>query len=145
VHELIDIVSRGGNLLLNVGPTADGRIPVIMQQRLVDIGEWLRVNGEAIYGTKPWKGGRMNKSDNGSVYFTQKGKDLFVICTQWPVGKIAVKGVAISNTARVSLLGYDDAIEWRTTEEGVIIHAPSLNPAANPCSYAWVFKISGLK
>ncbi|TFH23727.1 MAG: hypothetical protein E4H10_11700, partial [Bacteroidia bacterium] len=45
IHELIDIVSRGGNLLLNVGPAADGRIPVIMQQRLVDIGEWLEVIG----------------------------------------------------------------------------------------------------
>ena len=48
---LVDVVSRGGNLLLDIGPTADGRIPVIMQQRLIDIGNWLAINGEAIYGT----------------------------------------------------------------------------------------------
>src|SRR5690242_7608338 len=52
---LTDIVSRGGNLLLDIGPTADGRIPVIMQQRLHDIGAWLKTKGEAIYGSEAWK------------------------------------------------------------------------------------------
>src|SRR5436189_5922632 len=51
---LVDLVSRGGNLLLDIGPTGDGRIPVIMQERLLQMGAWLKKNGEAIYGTKPW-------------------------------------------------------------------------------------------
>ncbi len=74
---LVDIVSRGGNLLLDIGPTADGRIPVIMEERLIEIGKWLRPNGEAIYGTHPftrtrqWSAGavpRMKEKDFGTEY-----------------------------------------------------------------------------
>ena len=75
IIELIDIVSRGGNLLLNVGPTADGRIPVVMQERLLDIGDWLAINGEAIYGTKKHAIPSI-KSDDQQLYFSNKKKTL---------------------------------------------------------------------
>src|SRR5256886_17589525 len=58
VFILVDTVSRGGNLLLDIGPNADGTIPVIMEQRLKEIGDWMKINGEAIYGTNPWKNTR---------------------------------------------------------------------------------------
>ena len=144
VHELIDIVSRGGNLLLNIGPTADGRIPVIMQQRLVDIGEWLNVNGEAVFGTRPWEKARTNRKEEDSIYFTQKGNDLFVIWTQWPGKEFALKGLTGTEKTTVSLLGYDGVVEWKTSEEGVIIRPPGVNPGTVPCNYAWVFKISDM-
>jgi alpha-L-fucosidase len=144
VHELVDIVSRGGNLLLNVGPTADGRIPVIMQQRLVDIGEWLKVNGDAIYGTLPWEGSELNRQKQKSVYFTKKGNDLFVICTQWPQKEFKIEGIVGADKTNISLLGYGGAVDWQFSKDGVLIQLPDLNPATEPCDYAWVFKISGV-
>ena len=74
---LIDTVSRGGNLLLNIGPTADGRIPVVMQERLAYLGRWLEHNGEAIYGTRvfrdgaQWTAGRRQEVDTSTNYRAQ--------------------------------------------------------------------------
>jgi alpha-L-fucosidase len=143
VHELIDIVSRGGNLLLNIGPTADGRIPVIMQERLVDVGDWLAVNGGAIYGTRPWQKAAMNRRDNDSLYFTKKGNDLFVVCTRWPQQEFQVSGFRGTEKTEVSLLGFDGPVEWKVMEDGLLIKPPSVNPETVPCEYAWVFKITG--
>jgi alpha-L-fucosidase len=145
VHELIDIVSRGGNLLLNVGPAADGRIPVIMQQRLVDIGQWLDVNGESIFGTVPWNKAGMNRAREKSIYFTKKKNDLFVICTRWPEKKFAIIGLDATEKTDIKLLGYDGSVTWDTTDDGVIIQPPNVNPATVPCDYAWVFKVSGMR
>ncbi len=142
VHELIHIVSRGGNLLLNIGPTADGRIPVIMQQRLIDIGQWLKVNGEAIFGTRHWDGADLNQDQENHSFFTKKGKDLYLIWTQWPNQEFRVTGISGEETTRVSLLGYSSAVEWKKTEKGVLIIPPDINPSTEPCDYAWTFKIS---
>ena len=141
VHEMVDIVSRGGNLLLNVGPTADGRIPVIMQERLVDIGRWLEVNGEGIFGTKPWEKAGINRRSDKSLFFTKKGEDLFVICTRWPGREIEIKGLDEAAKTEVRLLGYDGNVAWRKTEDGLSIQPPAVSPATFPCNYAWIFKI----
>lgn len=139
IDVLIDKVSSGGNLLLDIGPTADGRIPVIMEQRLADIGDWLQVNGEAIYGTRIWEGRPAGMKD---VRFTRSGNNIYVICTQWPQKPLVIKGV--KSTGKVSLLG--SPVRVKASAGGSLtIVPPELNPATMPCRHAWVFRVENIR
>ncbi|GHV49117.1 alpha-L-fucosidase [Bacteroidia bacterium] len=137
IHLLIEKVAMGGNLLLDIGPTADGRIPVIMQQRLMDIGRWLERNGDAIYGTRVWE---TSTQPGSGVYFTRKGNDLYVICTKYPAKPITVKGVS-RKPSRVELLGSKSSIRFSQNGNSLTLTPPQLTPEDG--EYAWVFKVSG--
>lgn len=140
IHELIDIVSRGGNLLLNVGPTADGRIPVIMQQRLMDIGEWLKANGEAIYETRKSTVPKQERTSQ-DVYFTSKDHLLYCIFTHWTdsIEILLSDGESVKN---VTMLSYDEKISWEMVSENKLtIYIPRLTINEIPCLYAWSLKI----
>lgn len=140
IHILIEKVANGGNLLLNIGPTHDGRIPVIMQQRLADIGGWLEVNGEAIYKTEAWAN-RPATMKEDKVFFTKKGTDLYVICTAWqPTLEIS----HIARPTKVSLLGSDQKVGVKASKGKVVLSAPQISPANMPCNYAWVYKLEGV-
>jgi alpha-L-fucosidase len=140
IHILINKVARGGNLLLNIGPTADGRIPEIMQQRLFDIGTWLKTNGESIYGTRKWENAPAVTTET-TQYYTRKGKDLYVIITRWQDKKLVING--INKVAQVTFLGSDMKVKYSVSGNSVTISPPAISPLNNPCNYAWVFKISG--
>ncbi len=140
IHELIDIVSRGGNLLLNVGPTADGRIPVIMQERLMDIGQWLEVNGEAIYETRKSPIPKQERTSQ-EAYFTIKDKVLFCIFTQW-TDSIEIKLAEGEKIKEISMLSYGGVIQWELAEGNKVrIQIPRLTINELPCLYAWTLKI----
>lgn len=138
IHILIDKVARGGNLLLNVGPTADGRIPVIMQQRLADMGAWLKINGEAIYNTRKWNNSPA-VTPKTTIYYTKKGNDLYVILTKWQDKPIEV--TEINKATSVSMLGFNGKVKFSTSGNKITITPPALSPANNPSNYAWVLKI----
>jgi alpha-L-fucosidase len=140
VDLLIQKVSSGGNLLLDIGPTADGRIPVIMQQRLLDIGDWLKVNDEAIYGTQVWT--KKPAKPFPGIFFTVKGQNLYVICTTWPQKDIIIPGVL--SAGRVVLLGSEEKVTFRASGN-LTIHPPAINPGNMPCQHAWVFKVEDFK
>ena len=139
IHELIDIVSRGGNLLLNVGPTADGRIPVIMQQRLLDIGAWLDINDEAIYDSRKRE---VSSQENGEqkLYFTTKAGSMYCLFDQWSKG-IVIELIDSEKAKGVSLLGWEGEINWKTDGESLQIELPRIGPDEIPCDHAWTLKV----
>lgn len=141
VHILIEKVSAGGNLLLDVGPDADGLIPVIMQERLLEMGEWLKTNGEAIYSTRRLELPVNRKNDN--VYYTVKGNDLYVICTKWQdTIDIAIRGM--KRPSKAELLGSPLKVGLSAGRErgAYRLTAPQVTPDTIPCRHAWVYKLS---
>jgi alpha-L-fucosidase len=168
VFILVDTASRGGNLLLDIGPKADGTIPVIMEQRLKEIGDWLKINGEAIYGTKPWKNTRQwtagevprveyNKevssaydvmklieSPSGAkasieAFFTAKGDKVYAILPRWSGHTLVLKDLSAAKS--VGLLGSSIQLKFKNSKAGLEVELPDLpeNLRAQP---AWVLKIA---
>jgi alpha-L-fucosidase len=132
VDYLVDVVSKNGNLLINIGPRADGTIPEIMQECLRRTGEWLKTNGEAIYRTRYW-----DTHADGDVRFTRKGNTLYAIALEWPEEDLRLASLAGKDVQSVQLLGLSEPLKWKQTGEGLVIQPP----AKRPCRYAYAFKI----
>ena len=139
IEVLCEKVSRGGNLLLNIGPDSTGLIPVIMQERLLAMGAWLKVNGEAIYGSTAWakRPKAMNKT---RVYYTAKGDVVYAIVFG-SRESFTVKG--FGKAGAVSLLGSDVKVEWRQSGDDIEIVLPAFRQGAAPCEHALAFKVEG--
>jgi alpha-L-fucosidase len=159
VHQLVDIVSKNGNLLVNIGPRSDGTIPEEVQSVLREVGSWLKVNGEAIYGTRPWKiyGEGSTKIVEGAFHdtdaqpftasdfrFTKKNDALYACELGWPSGGEAVihslAGAQLDgqSIASVSLLGLSSSLSFESQSDGLHLRVPPQTPG----KYAYCFKIT---
>ena len=126
IYMLIDIVSKNGNLLLNVGPMADGKIPEIQEKRLLGLGEWLDVNGEAIFGTKPWERAEGTTLESIPVRFTQKNEFLYAILLGKPETKsITLENLSLEVISEVGLLGYEENLSWKLENSNLTIQLPN--------------------
>ena len=106
IHLLADIVSKNGNLLLNAGPMPDGTIPELQASRLRTLGSWLRKNGEAIYGTRPWKRATGETGDGIPVRFTSKGNAVYAIVLGQPTSNTVTLELGVGGTrASVTVVG----------------------------------------
>ncbi len=167
VDNLVDRVSKNGYLLLNVGPKADGTIPDEAKKCLLGIGKWLKVNGEAIYGTRPWTvasegpyglehGGSFDNESETTysaqdIRFTTKENILYAICLAWPEQDVLIHSITTNHfpdedfvgiypgeIKSISMLGSKEGLDWSITDNGLAITLPS----EKPCEHAFSFKIT---
>jgi alpha-L-fucosidase len=141
VGMLVEIVSRNGNLLLDLGPTADGSIPKLQLSRVRELGKWLRTNGDAIYETRPWVRAEGKASDGVPIRFTRKRDALYAILLDKPKAReLTVESLRLKEGSQVQILGVGGNLSWTASGENLKLTLPSEIPG----DYAYTLKITPL-
>jgi alpha-L-fucosidase len=137
---LVDIVSKNGNLLLDVGPEDDGTIPPVQMERLKALGAWLDQNGEAIYDTVPWERAVGKTVEGDDLRFTRKSNDLYATILGTPKARTAtIEGVKVRPDMQVTMLGDAEPLDTNTIGGNLQVTLPHHLPG----NYAYVLKLTG--
>ena len=137
IDKVVDGVARNGNFDINVGPTAAGLIPDYEQHPLLQLGEWLRVNGEGIYGTRHW-----SVQTECDARFTSKGDFVYAIFLKWQGDEFKLNSVEPVPGSKITMLGAPGDLEWAYDKaSGLTVKYPRHKARPTACSYAWTFKI----
>jgi alpha-L-fucosidase len=149
IKEIVTTVSCGGNVLINVGPTKAGTIDAIFQERLLDMGKWLKVNGEAIYESKPFE--FQNDTKTPDVWYTAGGSNglkietYYAMLLTYPTDSLEVELFSLRDhvkpDAQVELLGYNSEIKWRKSDETLVVALPNRQELGD-LDWAWTLKIT---
>ena len=160
VLQLVDIVSKNGNLMLNITQHADGTIQDYAYKFLEEMGQWMDINSEAIHETRPWEifgegptnvvNGEQNKSQrlnytSEDIRFTTRGNSLYAILLGWPGKEVTIKSLPkgkvlwFGKIKKIQMLGTQASLKWVQNEKGITVQLP----ATPPCQYAYTLKISG--
>ncbi len=140
IHLLIDIVAKGGNFLLNIGPDPGGELPPPALERLCEIGDWMKINGSAIYATRPvapYTEGklRFTRLADGTVHAIRLAEESEEIPASVVIGSFRPKA-----GSAVTLLGFDEPLKWERAKKGFVLHIPKKARSAPPCRHAWTFR-----
>ncbi len=143
IHLLIDVVAKGGNLLLNIGPSSEGEWDEGAYDRLKEIGKWMDVNKNAIYNIRPVapykeKNICFTKTRDGiinAIYLADEKE-------QCPAATVSISSFAHIAGCKITMLGVNESLQWKQTDKGCTISIPKSIRNNPPCRYAWVFKIS---
>lgn len=132
--------------MINIGPTKEGTIAPIFEERLRQLGKWLSTNGEAIYGSKPWK--YQNDTKNSNVWYTKKSSSVYAILLKYPQDlKVELAAPVVTSSTQVTMLGYNTLIQWVSapTGTGIILDLTPVNKLDLPSEWAWVFKLQDIQ
>lgn len=138
IHLLVDVVSKNGNLIINIGPQADGSIPEIQKDRLTNLGKWMKLNSEAIYGTTPWHMFNGQTTSGIDMRFTQKDDQLYLFLFSEPGKEIEIGNMLAKAGTVIEIPGKTGKLKWENTANGLKISMPG----NFPCEHAFVLRFS---
>jgi len=143
VRNLIDAVAKGGNFMVGIGPDGNGRFHPTAVSQLKEVGEWLRVNGEGIYATRPRDGDLWSEGPDIRFTRTKNGSTIYAFALQWPGEKLVLRSLRLAGNGSVRMLGTGEQLRWSQSESGIEVQLPPAMEAQSrrPCRFAWAFEI----